>query len=130
MRFTVQVILESQSGNDIPYDSLCDDDCSKVCDWIEDRLSEMHEECGSGPKYGFRGLIETIEVNGSFIYFTMHKHSNNHLSDAEMQEEFLAEVSDGYLNDCSNDEIDLSSKEGTRIYFTTIHDYNTLKTDR
>lgn len=94
----------------IPYG---DDDRTLVG---EDRLSEMREECGSGSKYGFRGLIETIEVNGSYIYFIMYKHSYNHFSDAELQEEFRAEVSDGYLNDCSNDEIDLSSKEGTSIF--------------
>jgi len=114
MKFTVQVILEDHSGSVIPYDSLCNNDREMVREWIEERLSEMREECGSGPQYGFRGLIESIEVNGCYVYFTMDRRAPNYFSESELQEEFRGEVSDGYLNDCSNDELD----DGRRIYFS------------
>lgn len=122
MRFTVQIILEDQSGNNVPYDSLCNNDRERVHDWAEDRLSEMRDECGSGSGSGFRDLINTILVDGCHVHFLMDSRTPNYFSDAELRREFSAEVSDGYMNDCSNDEIDLIGYT-CGIYFTLL-DHN------
>jgi hypothetical protein len=108
MRLTAQIILE-KDNNYVPYCTLEPNDRIEVFNWANDRLSEMREEIG-GTTDSFRKLVKSIEIDEDQVYFDMKDMS------ALVYDGLEAEISDGYMNDCSLEEIDLSI--GTcRIFF-------------
>lgn len=127
LSFSCCVVIGQPDGDDIrkiEYDTLCLSDKQEIRKWIDDRLEEMTDELDDNRSRSwpgeFRCMVDHIEIANNIIIFHMDASSTpggTHCS--SLQEGFNAEISDGYLNDCSSDDIDLSNGN-FRIYFDYI----------